>query len=48
MQLARATWLLGMIAKRMIPQPDGSAGVDLPAHIVARLREFIADQARPP
>lgn len=44
-QLARATWLLGLIAKRLDTRPDGSTHVELPARLVDGLREFIAEQA---
>jgi hypothetical protein len=47
-KLARATWLLGLIAKRLDPRPDGSATVDLPAPLAEVLREFIADEAPRP
>jgi hypothetical protein len=47
-KLARATWLLGLIAKRLDPKPDGSATVDLPAPLVKALREFVTDGAARP
>jgi hypothetical protein len=44
-QLDRATWLLGLIVKRMTPRPDGSAHVDLSAPMAEGIREFVAERA---
>jgi hypothetical protein len=42
----RATWLVAMIAKRMVEHPDGTASVTLPAGMAGRVKDLIADTAK--
>jgi hypothetical protein len=47
-RLAYAVWLLGLVAKKMTMLPNGAARIDeLPANLVARIRECIAIEANP-
>jgi hypothetical protein len=43
----RAVWLLGLIAKRLRPRPDGTARLTLPANHVRAVREFLAEASDP-
>lgn len=46
--LDQATWLLGLVAKRMTLQPDGTAHVTLPGEMVRHLNDFLTEQATRP
>jgi hypothetical protein len=47
-RLGRASWLVGMVAKQMVENPDGRAQVELSAGLVGCIKDFIADEANQP
>lgn len=45
-RLTQATWLLGLVARKMVEHPGGTAQLTLPTGLVRGVKDFVASQER--